>query len=287
MTSPPRTVGALRETIDRAAEDGGATAVAVAYHDYGSDTGWELRGDEWFHAASTIKVPILLALYAEIDAGRLSEHSRLHVRNRFVSAADSLPYRVSAERDANARVHAMRGKTMRVHDLAEPMIATSSNLATNLLLDFVGPERCMEVMGQAGIRGVEVKRGVEDERAWEAGINNRVTAGGLRDLFRVIAEKEVLSGEVHEAMLDILHAQRFRSGIPAGLPDDARVAHKTGEISTVAHDAGIVFLPGRAPYVVVILTRWDADTTTGRRETIARISRLVYEHLTGGEDRDG
>ena len=79
----------------------------------------------------------------------------------------------------------------------------------------------------------------------------------------------------------ILQAQEFRSGIPAGLPDDARVANKTGEISTVAHDTGLVYLPDREPYAVTILTRWDADRTSGRRDTLARISRAVYEHLTG------
>jgi beta-lactamase class A len=273
--------------IDEAAAEGGASAVSVAYHDYASDTGWALRGDRWFHAASTIKVPILLAVYAEIDAGRLSPDSRLHVRNRFVSAADDRPYRVASARDANAEVHGMRGKTMRVRDLARPMIATSSNLATNLLLDFVGVERCQQLLREAGVRGIELRRGVEDERAWEAGINNRVTANGLRDLFRVVVEETHFSEEVHRDILEILHGQEFRSGIPAGLPDDARVAHKTGEISTVAHDAGIVFPDGRKPYVVVVLTEWDRDATSGRRETIARISRLVYDHLTDGEGRDG
>jgi beta-lactamase class A len=117
--------------------------------------------------------------------------------------------------------------------------------------------------------------------------NNRVTANGLRDLFRVIVEETHFSEEVHREILEILHSQEFRSGIPAGLPDDARVAHKTGEISTVAHDAGIVFPDGRKPYVVVVLTEWDRDATSGRRETIARISRLVYDHLISGEVRHG
>ena len=86
-------------------------------------------------------------------------------------------------------------------------------------------------------------------------------------------------------MLDVLHDQEFRSGIPAGLPANARVAHKTGEISTVAHDAGIVYLPKRKPYVVAILTEWEPETS-GRSPTIAAASYMVYEHLTGGKDED-
>jgi beta-lactamase class A len=83
-------------------------------------------------------------------------------------------------------------------------------------------------------------------------------------------------------MLWILHAQEFRGGIPAGLPDDARVAHKTGEISTMAHDAGIVYLPDREPYVLVILTEWQSGVA-GRKEAIASISRIVYEHVRAGD----
>ena len=83
-------------------------------------------------------------------------------------------------------------------------------------------------------------------------------------------------------MLDILHSQEFNSGIPARLPEGTRVAHKTGEISTVAHDAGIVYLKKRKPYVIVILTEWDVDAS-GRSKAIAEISHCVYEALTGNE----
>ncbi|HYE38910.1 MAG TPA: serine hydrolase, partial [Ramlibacter sp.] len=130
------------------------------------------------------------------------------------------------------------------------------------------------------LEGIELLRGVEDEAAWEAGLNNRVTAAGLCAALRLIEEGKAISPEASRAMLDILHQQKFRSGIPAGLPEDARVAHKTGEISTVAHDAGIVYLDGRDAYVVVILTEWAPDADR-RQETIARISRAVYGYMTG------
>ena len=68
--------------------------------------------------------------------------------------------------------------------------------------------------------------------------------------------------------------------IPAGLPSHATVAHKTGEISTVCHDAGIVYLPEREPYIVAILTEVDPDKN-GRRETVAKISEAVYKAVTG------
>jgi beta-lactamase class A len=127
---------------------------------------------------------------------------------------------------------------------------------------------------------VDFKRGVEDESAFEADMSNRVTAAGLVGVLRLIEERRAFSEGASAAMLDILHQQEFRSGIPAGLPDDARVANKTGEISTVAHDAGLVYLPDRKPYALAILTEWDASATSGRRKTLANLSRAVYRHLT-------
>jgi beta-lactamase class A len=225
-------------------------------------------------------VPVLLAVYEAIEQHRFEPHSRVHVRNRFLSVVDGRPFRVPQGSDANSEVHAAIGRMLTVHELAEHMIVTSSNLATNLLLDLVGIEAARAALTRLHVSGIDLVRGVEDEAAWEAGINNRVTAAGLCDAMRLIEEGKAISPEASKAMLDILHQQRFRSGIPAGLPEDARVAHKTGEISTVAHDAGIVYLDGRDAYVVVILTEWAPDVN-GRQETIASISRAVYQYMTG------
>ena len=270
---------ALRDTILQIGEDAKASAIAVAAYDFEHQRSWSLNADRWFHAASTIKVPVLIGVYEAIEQGRLAPHSRVHVRNRFLSLADGRPFRVSQGSEANADVHAAVGRMLTVHELAEHMIVTSSNLATNLLLDLVGVEAVRASLAHLQLSGIELLRGVEDEAAWAAGLNNRVTAAGLCHAMRLIEEGQAISAEASKAMLDILHQQRFRSGIPAGLPDDARVANKTGEISTIAHDAGIVYLDGRDAYVVVILTEWAPDVL-GRQETIANISRAVYEYMT-------
>jgi beta-lactamase class A len=274
----------LRRRIQQVEKEAATTAVAVSYHDFQTHTEWSYHGERWFHAASTIKVPVLLGVFEQIHRGRLALHSRVHVRNRFLSAAGGESYRVGSARDANAAVHSAIGQTLGVGELALHMIATSSNLATNLLVDLVGVDAIRRTLDQLRIEGVEFRRGVEDEKAFEADINNLVTAEGLVHALRLIAEERAFSPGLSREMLEILHAQEFRSGIPAGLPKAARVAHKTGEISTVAHDAGIVYLPEREPYVLVVLTEFESDEG-GRRETIARISRLVYEHLVEeGED---
>ncbi len=276
------TVSSLRTEIERIAADAGAEQVGVAFHDYETHRSWSLHGDLWFHAASTIKVPVLLGVYGAIHAGLLSEESRVHVRNRFFSLVDGSRFRIDASRDANPDVQRAIGRTMKVKELAHHMIATSSNLATNLLLDVIGLEVMERILAPLRLDGIELRRGVEDELAWQAGINNRVTANGLVHALRLIVEERAYSAAVARRLLDILHQQQFRDGIPAGLPDGARVAHKTGGISTAAHDAGIVFLPDREPYVLAVLTQWPPDAGR-RREVIARISQRIFEHLRARE----
>lgn len=276
----------LRGSILQLAGETGADAVAVAVHDYHHRTHWGLNADRWFHAASTVKIPVLLGVFWAIEQERLQLHSRVHVRNRFISIVDGRPYRIDAARDANAEVHAEIGKTMMVSELAHHMIVTSSNLATNLLIELIGLDTIQTALRNEGLGGLDVRRGVEDETAWRQGINNRVTAEGLCRALRLIEERRAVSETASEQMLEILHDQRFNSGIPAGLPEAARVAHKTGEMSTVAHDAGIVYLPDRKPYVVVLLTEWRADRT-GRQNAIAGLSRMIFEYVTTGDGSSG
>ena len=283
----------MHRQIAQIANQAGASCVAAAFYDYESETAWSLRGDRWFHAASTIKVAVLLGVFAAAAEGRFAMDSPVHVRNRFLSAADGEPYRIEPGRDANAAVHAAIGKTLRVRDLAHHMIVTSSNLATNLLVDLVGIRAAQQAVSDLGIDGIELRRGVEDEKAFDIEINNRVTVNGLLALFRALHEGRALSADASQNMLDILHQQQFNSGVPEGLPAEvraeARIAHKTGEISTVAHDAGLVFLPNRKPYAVAILTESSRDGNGQQQETVAKVSRVIYSHLieTGASEENG
>jgi len=276
----------LTESVHTIAEEAGASAVAVAVRDLETGRAASVDGDRPFHAASTMKVGVLAALLDAVAAGRLALGDRLHVRNRFRSAADGAVFRVEPDRDANAEVYDRRGRTMRLGVLAEHMIQTSSNLATNLLVDLLGVDAIREATARWGGAGVEVVRGVEDEAAYAAGIVNTATADGLAGLFVGLEEGAGLPDDVRQWGLDVLFGQAFTAGIPAGLPaavrKTARVAHKTGSISTVQHDAGLVFLPDRRPYAVAILTEWDPDVSGDRRATVAALSRAVYEHVARG-----
>ena len=257
--------------------------LGAAVYDYLSGFTWSRDGGRWFHAASTIKVAILAAVFDAVDAGRLSLESRVHVRNRFLSVADGEPFRVPASRDADAEVHAAIGRTMRVGELARHMIVSSSNLATNLLLDVVGlpsARHALAVRGTGLQHGIDLQRGVEDDRAFEAGCSNRVTPLGLVALLRVIRDGVRFSESSSQAMIDILLDQRFAGAIGPGLPDAirpiAKVAHKTGDISTASHDAGIVYLPGRPPYVVALLAESAGDPSQ-RNTALIAAARAIYD----------
>jgi beta-lactamase class A len=264
-------------------ERAGAQALAVAISDLETGAEFGYHADRWFHAASTIKVAILVGVYGAIHRGELLPQSRVHVRNRFLSAADGSPYRMRLDRDANPDIHREIGRTLRVSELADAMITTSSNLATNLLLDLVGLDVLQRSIDSFGLHGIDLRRGVEDEKAFEVGISNRVTANGLVGLLRLIGEERAFSPALSRQMLDVLLGQQFNTGIPAGLPRGAKVAHKTGEISTIAHDAGLVYLPGRKPYAIAVLTEWE-PSASGRSATIAAASFLAYSALIGDRD---
>jgi len=271
----------LRDAVEKIAGESKARAVAVALLDFDSGLRFSLAGDRWFHAASTIKVAVLLAVFRAVDEGRLRLDDSLHVRNRFISAADGFPFRLDSDSDALPKLYQAIRRTVNISALAEGMIAASSNLATNLLLDLVGVEYARNVLREAQVSGVELRRGVEDHAAHERGIDNQVTADGLLTLLCAV-RGNFLSNESREHAIRILLAQRFKSMIPAGLPAHATVAHKTGEISTACHDMGIVYLPERQPYIAVILTEFDSELD-GRRETVATISEVIHRSLTGTE----
>jgi beta-lactamase class A len=266
----------LREIAERIPSG----TLGVSVYDYLSGLSWQFNGDRWFHSASVIKLAILVALYDAADQGRFSFGHRLHVRNRFLSAADGLPFKVDANRDADGEVHAAVGRTMQVRQLARRMIITSSNLATNLLVNLVGLEHARATMARLEITGVELNRGVEDERAFEQGISNRMTPNGAIGLLRSIVAAKGISPEAAEEMNNLLLDQQFTGTIAPGLPENvrsvAKIAHKTGEISTVTHDAGAVFMPGRPPYLVSIFVESNGDLKERQTAGVAA-SAAVWE----------
>jgi len=269
----------LYRNVVKIKQEHGLEHLGISFYDAESTIQWSYNADQYFHAASTMKLAVLLGVFRQIERGELMLDSPVHIRNRFTSIVNQEPFMLDLGRDADPDVYGHLGKTLTVRELAYWMITKSSNLATNLLVDVVGISTIQLALDELEIDGIRVLRGVEDQAAFEAGLNNEVTANGLLKLLRLIAGGKAYSQRSCDEMLKILLDQQYRSGIPAGLPKAARVAHKTGNISTVHHDAGIVFLEDRAPYVLVILTQFSAESARGT--AVAEVSRDIFNTLAG------
>ena len=271
----------LREAVAaRIARDSGAV-VAVAFRDLATGDTLYIHADSSFHAASTMKVPVMLELYRRSEQGGLPLDQGVLLINRFASIADSSHYSLTASDDGDTTLYSREGSRIPVRELMQLMIVRSSNLATNVLIALVGAEEVMKTTARLGATRIRVLRGVEDAAAFRRGMNNTATARDLAILLKAIAAPGLLSEKSRNEMRDVLLAQEFNDEIPAGLPPGTKVAHKTGSITAVRHDAAIVYPEGRAPYILVVLTRNIREGKVASA-LIADIARLVHAHAMGG-----
>jgi beta-lactamase class A len=260
----------------RAAQEAGAE-VGVAYVDLSGKDTLFLNADTSFHAASTMKVPVMIELFQQASTGAFSMNQKLLIVNQFSSIVDGSQYSLDVSSDSDSSLYARVGTRVPIDTLLRLMITRSSNLATNTLIELVGGAAVTRRMRALGAARIEVRRGVEDGKAFERGLNNTTTARDLATILRAIEEGRAGTPDATRQMREILLGQEFNEKIPAGVPRSVRVAHKTGEITAHSHDAAIVYPPGTRPYVLVVLTRGIQDGAKASR-LIADISRLVYEH---------
>ena len=248
--------------------------VGVAFRTLDGKTEWFSRADDVFHAASTMKIPVMIELFHQVREGKLKPDDPLAVKNEFHSLADGSIYALDAADDSESDLYKAVGQTRTLSQLCELMITVSSNLATNLLVEKLGVENIRVTVHALHADGMNLLRGVEDNKAYEKGMNNTTTARGLLILLEAIAKGQAVDPDSSREMVDILARQKFNQAIPAGLPPGTRVAHKTGELTKVHHDAAIVYAP--RPFVLVILVRGLADSKDSAA-LMAEITRRIYQ----------
>ncbi|MFN0097374.1 MAG: serine hydrolase [Gemmatimonadaceae bacterium] len=270
----PRTVTLERALRDRIAQVPGAQ-VGLWFEDFATGDTLGIGDTVSFHAASTMKVPVMFELYRQVDAGTLDLETRIPLQNRFLSIVDRSPYSLEPSDDSDSSLYNLVGSQVSFRELNERMIVRSSNLATNVLIERLDATRVTSFARSLGGAGVIVRRGVEDIPAFRAGLNNTTTARGLGKLMAALERGQVASPSATAAMRATLMRQEFNDEIPAGLPPGTRVAHKTGWITATTHDAAIVYPPGRPPFVLVILTRAIPDRATAQR-LMADCARLIW-----------
>lgn len=251
---------------------------AVAFKDLKTGKTLLINEHQYYHAASTMKTPVLVEVFKQAAAGKFNLTDSIMVKNSFSSIVDGSPFTLDSADDGEKELYSYIGRKRTVYQLAYDMIIASSNLATNIIIELVKAENVMKTMKELGANDIKVLRGVEDSKAFEKGLNNTTTAYNLMLVFEQIAKRKLVSKKACKEMIKILLDQQFNTIIPAQLPANVKVAHKTGSITGIHHDSGIVFLPDGRKYVLVLLSKFEG-AEEGPTTTMASVSKIIYDYM--------
>ena len=265
-------MSAAQEAVEKRVQLSGAE-VGIAFRTLDGKEEWYLHADDTFHAASTMKIPVMIELFRQVNEGKLKLQDPLTIHNEFRSIVDGSPYRLDPADDSETELYKAEGQARTIEQLCELMITVSSNLATNLVIEKLGVDKIRSTVSSLHADGMQVLRGVEDGKAYAKGLNNTTTARALLTLLEGIADGAACDPASCKQMLAILERQHFNEGIPAGLPPGTPVAHKTGEITRIHHDAAIVYAP--RPFVLVVLVRGLEDKKASAA-LMADVARELY-----------
>jgi len=233
---------------------------------------------EDFHAASTMKTPVMIEVFKQASAGKFSLQDSLIIKNQFKSILDDSSYSLELGRDSGEHLYEQIGQKRSIENLVTDMIIYSSNLATNIIIELVDAKNVNKTMRNLGAKNIDVLRGVEDMKAYEAGLSNSTTAYDLMLIFEALATGNAVNPEADEKMLNILRQQKHTDLIPHLLPKNLKIANKTGWITGVHHDSALVELPDGRKYVLVLLSKNIEDMDAGTK-MLTQVSKMIYEHV--------
>lgn len=257
---------------------------AMAFKDLTTGDSIFINEQTVFHAASTMKTPVMIEVYKQAAAGNFSLNDSITLKNEFKSIVDSSIFSLNANDDSEKELYKHLGEKRTVYSLVYDMIISSSNLATNMVIELVNARNVTQTMQQLGANKIQVLRGVEDSKAFAKGLNNVTTANDLLVIFEKMANGEIVDSTASQAMIKILLNQEFNEIIPARLPKDVKVAHKTGNITNVLHDSGIVFLPNGKKYVLVLLSK-NLQKEEQAKKAMAEVSEMIYKYVTAPKEQ--
>jgi beta-lactamase class A len=251
---------------------------ALAFKDLTTGEELLIHEHELFHAASTMKTPVMIEAYKQAAGGKFSLNDSILIKNEFKSIVDSSAYSLTAADDSDTLIYKRIGEKTTIAGLIYDMITISSNLATNLMIEKVNAQNVTQTLRDMGAKDIKVLRGVEDTKAFQAGLNNQVTAYDLMLLFEKLGKGEIVNAEACNEMIHVLLEQKYNTIIPARLPAEVKVAHKTGWIKGLNHDSALVILPDGRKYVLVLLSAKVKDENASI-ESMATISGMVYDYV--------
>ena len=237
-----------------------------------------INEDEIFHAASTMKTPVMIEVYRKKMIGEISLDDSIFVKNEFESIVDKSTFQLSEFDDSDKNTYDKIGRYISLRELVFDMITISSNFATNLVIKYIGAENINNTMSDIGAKNINVLRGVEDIKAFEKGLNNTTSARDLLVIYEKLANGKGLNRDLSNEMVEILKNQKYDDIIPKYLPKEIEVAHKDGWINGVRHDSGIVFLENGVSYVLILLSK-NLDNELEGADMLAKVSLEIYNHI--------
>lgn len=264
--------------LKRLLEVGSDVRVSLALSDLASGFQLLAHPDVPFHPASVFKIGVMMEVFHQTAQGAFSLDDLLVIKNAFTSIADQAEFSLSPADDSESDLYQQIGESISLRELTRHMIVTSSNLATNLLVEKVGAENVTQFMRELGTNDLVIKRGVEDHKAYARGLNNSATARSLMQVLVRLAKRSVVSPEASDEMIAILQQQHFNEGIPAYLPAGVNVAHKNGWDDSLYHDAAIVYPPQHAAFVLVVMTS-GLSPTKEAPTLVAALAQEIYRQL--------
>ncbi len=276
--STPKTPDALKMAILKQFKNQPEGEFAVAFKNLSNGEEFLMNAKTMFHTASTMKTPVMIEAFKQAGEGKFKLTDSVLIRNEFKSIIDGSLYSLSTSDDSELDLYGKVGTKQTIYDVIYPMIILSSNLGTNIMVDMLGADKITATMRSLGAKDIQVRRGVEDQKAFKLGLSNETTAYDLMLIMEAIATGKAVNKEASEAMLKILLDQQFKTRIGGKLPKDVKVASKSGSFPTVSHDSGIVILPDGRKYVIVLLSR-GVESEEDIKNTQANISRLIYDYI--------
>ena len=267
----------LRAVIEDNLKEFGAERAAVYYEAPDGST-FTYNPDVVMHAASTMKVPVLMEAFHQSESGKLKLDQNVPVKNEFASIVDGSLFALAKEDDSDQELYTHIGREMPFSALMERMINSSSNLATNIIIQLVAPQNVMALMKDIGAADMTVLRGVEDIKAYDAGRNNTTSARALAQCLKAALDPKRFRDDSRERMFKILLSQKFKEIGDAihRIDPSLLVASKDGFITAIRHDAAIIRDASGKDSILVILTEGVEEDQDGKK----LIGVLAYDIWT-------
>lgn len=229
------------------------------------DTGayLDLAGPASFSAASTIKIPVLVAFFQDVDANKIRLDESLVMRPELIgSGAGEMQYKPP-------------GSRFSALETATKMITISDNTATNMLIDRLGGAAALNQRFKSwGLTTTVIRNPLPDLEG-----TNTTSPKDLAMLMTLVSQGDLVSMRSRDRLLDIMRRTKTNTLLPQGLGPGATIAHKTGDIGSVVGDAGLIDMPNGQRYVAAVMVKRPHNNAQAK-ELIRQISRQVYTHLS-------